>query len=431
MSIPALKSAVDRGPRLLSCAPAEMVPSVRELGRRLSAVRAATLDLCAPLSAEDAAAQSMPDASPAKWHLAHTTWFFEALVLVESGSYRVFDRGYNRLFNSYYERLGKLYPRHRRGLLTRPSMEEVLRYRQHVDLALATLLEARRLSPPLLQLIELGIQHEQQHQELLLTDIKHLFWRNPLGPVYRERPKAAQSPAAPRILQWLRGAGGEVEIGQEGEGFCFDNELPRHRTLLRPFLVASRPATNREFRGFIDDEGYRRPELWLSDGWKTVQRRKWRRPLYWAADLHSEFTLHGAQPLDPEAAVCHLSYYEANAFARWSQARLPTEQEWEALASPMNEGAGPSLQLQPGRSEGGWYGEVWNWTSSAYAPYPGYRAPAGAVGEYNGKFMCSQLVLRGGSCVSPPGHLRRSYRNFFPPDARWQFSGVRLARDAA
>lgn len=406
------------------------------LAARYELVRKVTEALCAPLSAEDAGAQSMSDASPAKWHLAHTTWFFETLVLGGRSSYQRFDPAYARLFNSYYQRLGTPLPRARRGLMTRPSLEEVLRYRAHVDAALLALLRESRVTPRLRETVELGLQHEQQHQELILTDIKHLFWRNPLRPAYRAAPADAEAEMGTGTggealaLDWRPGPRGTVEIGHDGEGFAFDNESPRHRVVLRPHAIASRPATNRDFREFIEDGGYRRPELWLSDGWDTVRKLGWRRPLYWSAKLDGAFTLHGPVALDPDAPVCHLSYYEADAFARWSQARLPTEAEWEASAGdPPAAGFGTPCILQPGPAHGGFYHQVWTWTASAYQPYPGYRAPPGALGEYNGKFMCNQLVLRGGSCVTPPGHARRSYRNFFPPQARWQFSGVRLARD--
>jgi len=390
-------------------------------------VRAATEALCAPLSPEDAAAQSMTDASPAKWHLAHTTWFFETMVLSRRQGYRAFDRRYLDLFNSYYQRLGKPFARAARGLLTRPSLRDVMQYRTQVDRAMLDLL-AGPVSAPLRALIELGLHHEQQHQELILTDIKHLLSRNPLLPAYgRIAPPEGTPGAAP--LRWLRG-GGELACGHEGKGFAFDNEQPRHVVLLAPYEIASRAVTNREYRAFIEDEGYRRPELWLSDGWATVQRHRWRRPLYWSRDLCSEFTLAGPQPLPPDGIACHLSYYEADAFARWSGARLPSEQEWEALApEPPPAALDAPPRLHPGLSDGAWYGGVWSWTCSAYSAYPGYRPAPGAVGEYNGKFMCNQLVLRGGSCATPPSHWRRSYRNFFPPEARWQFSGLRLARD--
>ncbi len=396
-----------------------------------TAVRAASVSLCEPLSVEDACAQSMADASPAKWHLAHTSWFFETLVLRTSSSYQAFDPAYAKLFNSYYQQLGKPFARSRRGLLTRPGYQEVLQYRAHVDRAIAGLIEQLHPASQLCALIELGLQHEQQHQELMLTDIKHLFWRNPLRPAYRELAQGgAAVPAQPPPLTWQSGPSGVVEVGHAGSGVAFDNEGPRHQVVLTPHAIASRPATHREFRRFIHDGGYRRPELWLAEGWAIVQKLGWRRPLYWSPSLDSAFTLHGEQPLPGDAAVCHLSYYEADAYARWSEARLPTEAEWEASAVlTAADRAVPDPLLQPGVATSRWFGQVWNWTSSAYQPYPGYQPAAGAIGEYNGKFMCRQMVLRGSSCITPRGHARLSYRNFFPPQARWQFAGVRLARD--
>ncbi len=400
------------------------------LAQRYATIRAASLALCAPLSVEDAGAQSMADASPAKWHLAHTTWFFETLVLRESSAYRPYDPAYARLFNSYYQQLGKPCVRARRGLLTRPAYEDVLRYRAHVDREIDELLAELHPASQLCRMIELGLQHEQQHQELILTDIKHLFWRNPLRPAYVEAPAeaVAQTEAAP--LTWQSGPCGMVEVGHDGQGFAFDNEGPRHQVVLTPHAIASRPATNREYRAFIQDGGYRRPELWLAEGWSCVQERRWKRPLYWAKSLDNAFTLHGEQALDADAAVCHLSYYEADAYARWAQARLPTEDEWEASAELSRGGENATeLQLHPRNAGPQWFGQVWTWTSSAYQAYPGYQCWSGVIGEYNGKFMCNQMVLRGSSCATPPGHARSSYRNFFHPQARWQFSGVRLARD--
>ncbi len=403
--------------------------------------RAASVDLASTLTEADATAQSMPDASPAKWHLAHTTWFFEAMVLAPHvPGYRAFHPDYHRLFNSYYESLGERHPRPQRGLLTRPSLAEVLSYRQYVDAALAKVLDASSsgLEPEALALVELGCHHEQQHQELLLTDILHLFAQNPLRPAWRERPGAAPRAVAGSFAGPLAGppagplayehvAGGIFEIGHDGAGFAFDAEGPAHRVLLEPFHLATRTVTNREWMDFIADGGYRQPLLWLSDGWAEVQRAGWQSPLYWecggrgegesergarAASAWQHMTLHGMQPLDPDAPVAHISLYEADAYARWVGARLPTEFEWEAVARRHALG-----------------GDVWEWTRSAFAPYPRFQPAAGAVGEYNGKFMSGQHVLRGGSCVTPPGHLRPTYRNFFPPTARWQFSGVRLAKD--
>ncbi|MFY9511851.1 MAG: ergothioneine biosynthesis protein EgtB [Rubrivivax sp.] len=383
-----------------------------DLRARLLAVRAHSRALAAPLSAEDQCVQSMPDASPTKWHLAHTTWFFEALVLqAHAPGYRVHDENWLRLFNSYYESLGPRHPRPQRGLLTRPSLGAVLAYRAAVDAALlrfidGTGFEAWSAAAPVLQL---GLQHEQQHQELLLTDILHALSLNPLQPVVLDgeaRPVAA-APGG-----WVDHAGGEVEIGHAGSGFAFDNETPRHGRRLEPFAVARRLVNNAEYQTFVDDGGYRRPALWLSDGWAAVQAQGWTGPLHWR-DGGREFTLHGLQTRQPDAPVRHLSFYEAAAYAEWAGARLPTEFEWEALA--------PCLAQA--------HGEVWQWTRSSYDPYPRFRPWAGAVGEYNGKFMVGQIVLRGSSSFTPAGHARDSYRNFFPPAARWQCSGLRLAQD--
>ncbi len=412
------------------------------LADRYRAVRALTEQLREPLSAEDCQAQSMPDCSPVKWHLAHTTWFFETFALAAgAGSYRPFNAAFAVLFNSYYQQVGAQHPRAERGLLTRPSLSEVLAYRAHVDVALLDRLaagDAARLA----DIVRLGLQHEQQHQELLLTDAKHLLGSNPLRPAYRAAVPAA-APAAPLATGWRTYGGGMHEIGAAGDVFAFDNEGPRHAVLLQPFALARRPVTNAEFAGFIDDGGYRRPELWLADGWATVTARGWAAPLYWqrAVDGWHEFTLAGVHPLAPQAPVCHVSFYEADAYATWAQARLPTEAEWEvaAAAAPVEGNLLDSGRLHPaaaacqgeGNAVGQLFGDVWEWTRSAYAAYPGYHPPSGALGEYNGKFMCNQFVLRGGSCATPRDHLRASYRNFFPPDARWQFSGLRLARDDA
>jgi len=402
----------------------------------LAAARARTLALAAPLSAEDACVQSMPDASPAKWHLAHTTWFFEHFVLAaRSPGYSAFHQRYDYLYNSYYFTVGQMHARPRRGLITRPSLEDVLAYRAHVDEAMQDLLARERGDAGLEFLTTLGINHEQQHQELLLTDIKHLFAQNPLLPAYTELPRPGNADAAP--LAWLPGRTGSVDIGHAGDGFTFDNETPRHQALLGGHSLASRLVTNAEFRAFIDDGGYADPALWLSDGWSVAVAEGWRHPLYWQDDLAQEFTLGGLQPIAPAAPVIHLSYYEADAFARWAGCRLPTEVEWEAAASeqpivgnfadtgachPRPADSGPGLRQL--------FGDAWEWTSSPYGPYPGFRPLAGSLGEYNGKFMCSQMVLRGGSCATPPGHVRASYRNFFYPAQRWQFNGIRLAKDA-
>jgi ergothioneine biosynthesis protein EgtB len=414
---------------------------VATVGATYTRVRAATVELIAPLSPEDCQVQSMPDASPSKWHLAHTTWFFEQFVLEPwCPQYPVFDERFAYLFNSYYEAVGPRHPRPQRGLLTRPTLAEVLRYRAHVDEHMARFLARAEPTPALLERMRLGVNHEQQHQELLLTDIKHALSRNPLEPAYRDLQGARGNAHAPSELHWLRQRNGLVEIGAApGVEFCFDNELPRHPAWLQPYSLASRLVTNAEYLEFIRDGGYEDPRLWLSDGWDTVQREGWRHPLYWSPDLDSEFTFEGRRELRPAEPVCHVSLYEADAYARWAGARLPTEAEWENAAAdlpPQGQLADASghLHPQPSRGNAGlsqMFGDVWEWTSSAYSPYPGYRSAEGALGEYNGKFMCNQTVLRGGSCATPAGHVRASYRNFFQPWSRWQFSGLRLARDEA
>jgi len=388
---------------------------------RLQTVRAHTRRLAEPLSAEDQCVQSMPDASPTKWHLAHTTWFFETLVLqaFETG-YRPADERYARLFNSYYESLGPRHPRPQRGLLTRPSLAEVLAFRTSVDEALHTFISTSdpdtwaRAEP----LLELGLHHEQQHQELLLTDILHLLSLNPLAPAY--------GPAAPGLARglaqgWWESNGGEFDIGHAAaEGFAFDNETPRHEVRLAPFALSRSLVTNREVQAFIADGGYRRAEWWLSDGWAMVQAQGWEAPLYWTSP-NTRFSLQGEAAVDPDEPACHLSFYEAAALAAWAGARLPTEFEWEASARAWGE-APPDSPAQC-------FGAVWQWTRSSYDPYPRFRPWSGSVAEYNGKFMVGQMVLRGSSFGTPAGHARLSYRNFFPPAARWQFSGLRLARD--
>jgi ergothioneine biosynthesis protein EgtB len=413
-------------------------PQTQTLTEQYRQVRNATLALCATLSAEDYVIQSMPDASPAKWHLAHTSWFFEEFVLQQANpQYAFHNRDYRFLFNSYYNAVGPMHTRASRGLLSRPTVAEVFAYREYVDDRMTELLE-QGLTADSARVVTLGLNHEQQHQELLLTDIKHLFACNPLLPAFTHH--TPQPVRAAPVLTFRGFDGGLVEIGHQGADFTFDNELPRHRVFLQPFALASRPATNAEYLEFIHAGGYRNAALWLSDGWATVQREQWTRPAYWADSLHAEFTLNGGlRELDPHAPVCHLSCYEADAFARWAGARLPTEFEWEfasCVAAPPAKGNfvesrhwhpivsppddAPLLQM---------FGDVWEWTQSAYSPYPGYRPAAGALGEYNGKFMVNQLVLRGGSCATPRSHIRPTYRNFFNPAARWQFSGVRLARD--
>ncbi len=401
---------------------------------RFRQVRQQTLALCASLSAEDMQLQAMPDASPTKWHLAHTTWFFEQFVLGRDPTYQPRDRAWNYLFNSYYQSVGPMHARPRRGMLSRPALDEVRDYRRRIDDAVVVLLE-REDDAELGALVELGLQHEQQHQELLLTDIKYAFWCNPLKPAYRA-PIAlpAQSKIVP--LRFVDGGEGIAEIGHRGEGFAFDNETPRHRVLLHPHALANRLVSNAEYLAFVQEGGYREPGLWLSDGWATVQREGWQHPIYWQDDLAREFTLAGVRGLDPSEPVCHLSYYEADAFARWAGARLPTEAEWESAAHGV--AVGGNLQddgrYQPQAASAGdgllqLYGDAWEWTASPYVSYPGFHPLPGALGEYNGKFMCGQQVLRGGSCVTPRDHLRASYRNFFPPHARWQFAGLRLGQD--
>jgi ergothioneine biosynthesis protein EgtB len=379
-----------------------------ELARLYQAVRARSEALAASLTAEDCALQSMADASPVKWHLGHTNWFFETLILGAEPGYTVFDSRFAFLFNSYYEALGPRHPRPRRGMLSRPSLGEVMAWRRHVDAAM----EARFGDENSAARILLGLNHEQQHQELILTDIKHAFFLNPLLPAYQNESVEAR---APRGCAWLSHSGGIVPIGHDANGFAFDNETPRHDALLHPFRIATRPVSNGEYLAFIEDGGYRRAEFWLSDGWARVQEEGWEAPLYWLCDndgSRSLFTLSGVQSLDPHAPVEHVSFFEAAAFAAWAGKRLPTEFEWEVLA--------PNFP----------HGEVWEWTRSSYDPYPGFKPFEGAAAEYNGKFMVGQLVLRGGSHATPPGHARISYRNFFPPSARWQFSGFRLAEDA-
>ncbi|MDP8931750.1 MAG: ergothioneine biosynthesis protein EgtB, partial [Actinomycetota bacterium] len=402
---------------------------------RFCAVRSLTEELAAPLSAEDQTVQSMPDVSPTKWHRAHTTWFFEEFVLDRfSPGYESFHLAYRYLFNSYYEAVGPRHPRPERGVLSRPGVEEITAYRRAVDVAMLDLL--RDPLEEATALVELGLHHEQQHQELLLMDIKHVLSMNPLRPVYRpQRPRPIESAHA---LDWWEYDGGLVEIGHGADDFAFDNETPRHVVHLRPFALASRPVTCGEWLAFLDDDGYRRAELWLSDGWAAVQAGGWEAPLYWHRDDNGTwwlFTLGGERQVDPDEAVCHVSYYEADAYARWSGARLPTEAEWEhAVADDQPRWDRFQLDaLHPRpvtrQTLDDSVGEVWEWTASAYLPYPGFRPLSGAVGEYNGKFMVNQHVLRGGSCVTPPGHARLTYRNFFPPASRWPFTGIRMARD--
>jgi ergothioneine biosynthesis protein EgtB len=408
------------------------------LAERLARTRKLTLDLAAPLSDADATIQPFPDASPAKWHLAHTSWFFETFVLRDHApDYRPFDERWAYLFNSYYEAEGPRQPRPRRGMLSRPSLDNVRAYRAHVDEALERALP--NLPAAALELVELGINHEQQHQELLLTDILATFAENPLEPTSchcEERSDEALQRRDSGLLRsarndgWVQGREGIVEIGAPAEGFAFDCERPRHRVFVAGHEIASRPTTNQEWREFVDDGGYRTPTLWLSEGWDWVQREQIAAPLYWRGD--TEFTLGGRRDIDWAAPMAHLSYFEADAFARWAGARLPTEAEWEDFAASADPTLGNQLDraapVVP-RPGGGIFGDVWEWTQSAFASYPGFAPAEGAVGEYNGKFMCGQFVLKGASCATPRGHSRASYRNFFPPTARWQFTGLRLARD--
>lgn len=404
-------------------------------------IRLRSEQIAAPLSSEDCCAQSMPDASPIKWHLAHTTWFFETFLLTPLPAYKPFDDTFQYLFNSYYNSIGEQFKRANRGLLTRPSLSEVLEYRRHVDQAMLDELQRRQAeatdndatdndasdNDDWLSTLILGFNHEQQHQELMWTDVLHLLSQNPLAPAYFEERRGddcqtddstGDAPpcelASPRA-GWLDCDGGMATIGHTGDAFCFDNELPQHETYVAPFQLRQGCVTNGEYLAFLADDGYRRPEFWLSLGWAEVQQHGWQSPLYWRE--HSgqwcQYSLYGLQPLDERAPVRHLSYFEADAFARWAGCRLPTEFEWEVASA--------RAALEAG---------LWQWTSSAYAAYPGFRPAAGAIGEYNGKFMCNQYVLRGGSWATPPGHYRRTYRNFFPPEARWQFTGLRLARDA-
>jgi ergothioneine biosynthesis protein EgtB len=420
--------------------PRNVIADSEAMGLLYRNVRTQTGALIGGLSDADSTAQSMPDASPAKWHLAHTTWFFETMVLApHQPHYQAFDPRYAYLFNSYYEAIGARHERPKRGLLTRPTLDEIERYRAHVDRAVGELLRSAP-EPRVLTLIELGCHHEQQHQELLLTDILHLFAENPLHPAYAAPRRGPRVVAAEVPLTYTGYPAGVVEIGHSGPGFAFDCEGPRHPQLRPAFGLANRCVTNREWLEFMADGGYRAPLLWLSDGWTEVQRHHWAMPLYWWEESGAYFsmTLQGAQPLELDAPVSHVSYFEADAFASWAGKRLPTEIEWESVAQGESCAGNfadsgllrpaPATASGPGPQQ--LFGDVWEWTRSAFSPYPGFRASPDAVGEYNGKFMSGQYVLRGGSCVTPANHVRAAYRNFFRPDARWQFAGVRLAEDA-
>ena len=412
---------------------------LREFGR----VRHLSVAMIDGLTPEDCMIQSMPDASPIKWHLAHLTWFFETFVLEPSlGADHVpFDLAFRVLFNSYYVGVGERHPRAERGLISRPSLERVLAYRQAVDERVAALMGSRALSDAMLDVVELGLHHEHQHQELMLTDLKHHLWKNPMRPVYRDAD-ALLDRGVP-AMTFMERPEGVAQIGAGDTGFAFDNERPRHRVWLAPFGIASRTVTCGEYLDFIDDGGYDRPELWLSEGWDFRTREGWRAPLYWEQDPDgrwTQFTLNGMQKLAHDEPVCHVSYFEADAYARWVGARLPTEAEWECAAAalggdvPGDSHLYDGTHVHPRRADDDaaphLYGDTWQWTQSAYLPYPGFETAPGAVGEYNGKFMINQMVLRGGSCATPVGHLRASYRNFFPAQTRWQFSGIRLARNA-
>jgi len=405
--------------------------TVEPLPAQYARVRSASLSLCEHLAIEDQVVQSMPDVSPTKWHLAHVTWFFERFILLpHADGYKPFDDHYHYLFNSYYYTAGQMHARPRRGLLTRPTVAEVLDYRQHVDAAMLRRLEDG-VGQDVAFLVELGLNHEQQHQELMLTDIKHVLSCNPLRPAARTQLHTSPD-IKPAPLTFVSGPTGIHEVGHAGDGFCFDNETPRHETLLYAHAIGSRLITNGEYREFIRDGGYDNNELWLSDGWATVNERGWRRPLYWDEDLDQEFTLGGPRELDLNAPVTHVSYYEADAFARWAGARLPTEAEWE-VAAREHDVDGNFVEAgfwQPvAGNHSQHFGDAWEWTSSAYAPYPGFKPLDGSLGEYNGKFMCNQMTVRGGSCATSLEHVRPEYRSFFYPDARWQFLGIRLAKD--
>jgi ergothioneine biosynthesis protein EgtB len=427
MSSPAAETEISA----VSCAAPRA--DVLELYRR---IRENSLSICEPLRTEDYVIQTMDDVSPPKWHLAHTTWFFETFLLDPYlDGYERFHSKYSFLFNSYYEAVGERHPRSRRGLLSRPTVSEVYDYRSHVDLHIPRLIEQAGAAEweRIEALVDLGLNHEEQHQELLITDLKHILAENLLSPAYvTERFAAGATPVAAR---WVSHDGGLLDIGFEGEGFSYDNEGPRHRVYLEPFQLASQPVTNAEFIEFIEAGGYENPAHWLSEGWTTVQEQDWRAPLYWTQSegAWTMFTLNGPREVRPEEPVCHVSYFEADAYARWRGKRLPTEPEWECAAAsePIEGNFYDTGRFHPAPADGSrqFFGDVWEWTQSPYTPYPGFQPAEGAVGEYNGKFMCNQHVLRGGSCATSRRHIRPTYRNFFSADARWQFSGLRLASD--
>jgi ergothioneine biosynthesis protein EgtB len=428
-------------PRMNASARTHTPPSCAALIPQYRQVRRFTEALCEPLATEDYVVQSMPDVSPTKWHLAHTAWFFEQFVLgrAEAG-FRYYNPDFVTLFNSYYNTVGPQHPRPQRGLLTRPAVGEVFAYRHAVDQRMDALLARGDVSADVRAIIELGLHHEQQHQELIITDIKHVLAGHPLRPAYHDgATRQADSPAANGLPQdWIDLPDGVREIGCTGDGFCFDCEMPRHPVLLHGGRLATRPVTCGEFAEFIADGGYDRPDHWLSDGWHCVCARGWRAPLYWENldGAWHQYTLHGRRPIEPREPVCHVSYFEADAYARWAGGRLPTEAEWETVATdlPVTGHFAEQHRFHPRPADPGndreavqLFGDVWEWTASPFAGYPGYRPPDGAFGEYNGKFMCNQFVLRGGSCATPQSHVRATYRNFFYPDARWQFTGLRLA----
>jgi ergothioneine biosynthesis protein EgtB len=406
--------------------------TIGSTAQRYRSVRALTELIAEPLTAEDQTIQSMPDASPTKWHRAHTTWFFETFLLAPNvAGYQNYADRYGYLFNSYYEAVGPRHARPARGMITRPGVAQITDYRRYVDDAALRLLE--QAHPDVAARVELGLHHEQQHQELILTDVKHAFSLNPIQPVYAEATQI--SGREPPPTKWLFFEGGIHNIGHHGKGFAFDNEGPAHDELVRSFRIMDRPVSVGEYLNFIADNGYGRPEFWLSDGWATVRAAQWEAPSYWerSGQQWSVYTLHGPRPLAMNEPVCHVSYYEAAAYAAWAGKRLPTEFEWEVAARSADGTAvdwDDTIRAHPRPLAAGFMQDVWEWTASAYLPYPGFRQADGAIGEYNGKFMINQMVLRGRSCATPPGHHRPTYRNFFPPAARWQFSGFRLAEDA-
>jgi len=420
-------------------------PLSREsLAELYKAVREFSHTLAEPLEIEDYVVQSMPDVSPTKWHLAHTSWFFETFVLSKAlPDYKPPNPQYAYLFNSYYVLAGERHLRPKRGLISRPTVEETYSYRNHVDEGLLQFMEnaGDKEWRDLASVIEIGIHHEQQHQELILTDIKHVLSENPLHPEYINKKKNGRTANTTQELRWVAFEGGIFNIGHQGDGFGYDNEYPNHKVYLNPFKLGSRLITNAEYMEFIEDGGYETPEIWLSEGWSSVETNGWIAPLYWQKQngQWTEFTLSGLRKVAPDEPVTHVSYFEANAYARWAGSRLPTESEWEAAASNLEKDGNfvENLNFHPlslDKSSNGnplkqMFGDVWEWTQSSYSAYPGYKTPPGALGEYNGKFMCNQMVLRGGSCATSKSHIRKTYRNFFPADARWQFMGIRLAKD--